>query len=250
MMQNKNKAFALAIVFSPMAHLSALAETTIPKTREITTHGDAVVRVIPDMFSFTIGIQTQEKQLFSAYDLNEKRATNVLAVAQKYKLRAEDVQTSHMSVLPRRIDRSHSLSSITEPYRVDRSVTFVVRDKKQLAPLMRDVLDEGATSIVSLTYDTSELRKHKDAARVLALKAAREKAQLLAESIGAKVGKPMEIEETQFSYFPLQSNNRVLNQNAMDPTGDAEMDSEQSSAAIAAGRISVRASIKAKFELE
>lgn len=253
-MQNKLFAAACATAFAAATQMAALADSSsIPPGRSITTQGDAVVKVPPDMFSFTVGIQTQEKQLFTAYDLNEKRAANVLAVAQKFKLRPEDIQTSEMSVYPRRADRSsHALSSVAEPYRVDRQITLVIRDRKQLAPLMRDVLEEGATSLVSLTFDTSELRKHRDTARTLALKAAREKAQLMAESIGSKVGRPIQIEETSSSSYPRFANNvhYAQQQVMMAPGDDGDIDSNAPISGIATGRVPVRASVKATFELE
>lgn len=65
-MQNKLFALVCATAFSIVAQKVALADSPPAQNRSITTQGDAVVKVPPDMFSFTVGIQTQEKQLFTA----------------------------------------------------------------------------------------------------------------------------------------------------------------------------------------
>lgn len=49
-------------------------------------------------------------------------------------------------------------------------------------------------------YRTTELRKHRDEARKKALRAAREKAEMLAGELGARVGKPRTISEGHYGF--------------------------------------------------
>ena len=60
--------------------------------------------------------------------------------------------------------------------------------------MLSRVLLAGANHIYDIDFSTSELRKHRDAARALAMKAAQEKATDLAAAAGLKVvGTPFNV---------------------------------------------------------
>ena len=59
--------------------------------------------------------------------------------------------------------------------------------------LLSDALEAGVTHVQGIEFRTTELRKHRDRARSLALKAAQEKAELLADGAGRKIGKAISI---------------------------------------------------------
>jgi uncharacterized protein YggE len=130
-------------------------------------------------------------------------------------------------------------------YFVDRRISFVLHDSKQVAPLIRDVLTAGADSISQVSFETSELRKYKDQARLMALKAAREKAELLSGELHAKLGRPVRIDESPArGYSPWTSAMNSV-QNAVQDEGESDL-----GGSIALGRIPIRASVRTTFELQ
>jgi|AGTN01.3.fsa_nt_gi Uncharacterized conserved protein len=239
---------SLVILLSVSLSLPCSAyEVEIPTSApSIKTRGDAQINVNPDLFYVVVGVETLEKDLNKAYALNDQAGTAVLAVAKKHKVKPEDVSTSQITVHPDyeggggSYRNSHTAKQI-DHFHVSRTMSFRFRDSAMLEPILKDSVAAGANQIERVSFETSELRKHKDAARILALKAAREKAELLAKESGVNVGKVLRIDETQYSYDYPNTNNNVqigVNQQAIESGGG-----------IAIGLIPVKASIVATFEL-
>src|SRR5262249_58226568 len=81
-------------------------------------------------------------------------------------------------------------------------MTITVRDISKLDALVESLVKAGGNRIDSIQYETSELRKYRDQARDLAVKAAREKAQALAAALGQQIGRAQSIEEVPESTNP------------------------------------------------
>jgi uncharacterized protein YggE len=119
--------------------------------------------------------------------------------------------------------------------------------------LISSALASGVNHLLNVDFQTSELKKHREQARELAVKAAQEKAELMAAALGAKLGAPIQINEGQraTSYYSSWSgsgwgnlrDNSGPSQNAMQVSGGDASD------VIALGKVAVRASVKVSFEL-
>lgn len=99
-------------------------------------------------------------------------------------------------------------------------------------------------------FRTTELRKHKDEARVLAVKAAREKANDLAGELDQKVGIPYSIEEIpsggqSWNRLGVRRGGGGIQNITMEESGSAG-----SYATIALGQIKISAMVAVSFELE
>lgn len=236
---------SLVILLSVTLNIPCIAyELEVPTSApSIKTRGDAQINVKPDVFKVIVGVDTSDSDLNTAYQTNDRIGTAVLEVAKKHKVKPEDVNTSQITVHPDD-DSSGSFHKANrggkqiERFRVIRTMSFRFRDSALLEPILKDSVAAGANKIDEVSFETSELRKHKDAARILALKAAREKAELLANEAGAKLGKVLRIDETQYSDYNSGMNAIPPNERAAE-TGDG----------IAIGLLPVQASIVATFEL-
>jgi uncharacterized protein YggE len=101
-------------------------------------------------------------------------------------------------------------------------------------------------------FYTSQLRQYRDQARSLAMKAASEKAQALAEAGGAQTGCLMRIDENTWSYYTgygwgsrnqtLWAQNVVQNATSNTPASDGEPP-------ISVGQIAVQAQVNTTFSL-
>ncbi len=93
------------------------------------------------------------------------------------------------------------------------------------------------------TFRTTELRKHKDAARKKAVVAAREKAELLAQELGQSIGKAIIIEE-------VSANRWGGNQNAYANTSmDQTSGGESEEVGFAPGQLEIKATVQVSFVL-
>jgi len=214
--------------------------------RTVSTEGQATVYVNPDRFTVVAGVETYDKNLASAYARNGKVVEAVLGLAKKYKLPAGTVQTDYISVHPE-YDRSNSFhkgDKVIEAFHVSKRISMKLDDPKAIGPLIEDLISLGVNSISKVSFERSNLREHADKARQMALKAAQEKASLLANELGMKVGKAVWVSEDStssggYSFFPNLSNNVSFQQ-----PGDME-----ASDGIALGQIPVKARVNATFEL-
>jgi uncharacterized protein YggE len=92
-------------------------------------------------------------------------------------------------------------------YEVSKSVKVRFTNLARFEGFFAEVLKAGVSRVDSVTFHTSQLRRHKDQARAAAIRAAREKAVALTAEIGQTIGKAYRIEEDNPSRDSSRSNN-------------------------------------------
>ncbi|MFH1228474.1 MAG: SIMPL domain-containing protein [Planctomycetota bacterium] len=209
--------------------------------RLITVTGQSEVNVVPNEVVITLGVETADKKLSAAKTQNDVSVKKILALATQYQIDPKDVQTSQISIQPRYESGSWSGRSFVG-YEVGKTIVFILKDISKFEEFLSSVLEAGANNVQGIQFRTSELRKYKDQARAMAVKAAREKAVAVSTELGQKIGKPYTIKEEEISYY---DNNNFTN-NSRDFGQSAEM----SEGTIALGQISVKAKFTVSFELE
>src|SRR6185436_10975057 len=90
-------------------------------------------------------------------------------------------------------DRNNDRHPEVRGYFVRRGYAVTLKDPKQFEKLVDTALKNGANQIHNVTFTSTEVRKYRDQARQMAIKAAKEKAVLLAGELNAKVGSPRSI---------------------------------------------------------
>jgi hypothetical protein len=112
------------------------------------------------------------------------------------------------------------------------------------------------TYVHGIDFQTTELKKHREEARDLALKAAREKAGLMAAALGRKVGAPLQISEGyngsswwyNAGWWGAGSGlGQGLSQNVIQEAGPGPGEVRDG---VALGKVSVRANVTVTFALE
>jgi uncharacterized protein len=208
----------------------------------ITVTGDAEVRVVPDEVVFDLTVQTLNRDLRLAKSQTDERLKKTLELTRKYKIAPADVQTDYVKLEPRY--RGGDETRTLVGYSVRKDLLFTLRDASQAEELLAEVIEAGITRINSISFRSSQLRKHRDQARALAIKAAQEKATALAAEIGQKIGKAYSIEEDS----PVTNfRTGAMNQNAFAVDG---AESSASEGTLALGQIKVNARVTVRFFLE
>jgi uncharacterized protein YggE len=241
-----NLVIALAIVLLlPFAALAA--EKGQP--RLITVSGDAEVKVAPDEVIITLGVETWNEDLEVAKSENDQRVRKIIDTVKQHGVEEKHVQTDHRSIEPRYRDQWEHRTFIG--YFVRKTVVVTLKDITLFEDLLSSVLKAGANYLHGIQFRTTELRKHRDKARALAIKAAREKAHALAGELGQKVGKPHSIQEGYggWGYFRGWGSRwgGGMMQNVVQQGAGGTAAGESS---IAPGQISVTAQVTVSFELE
>ena len=224
----------------------ALALADAPLRRGITVGGDAEIKVVPDQVILTIAVETLDKDLLLAKKQNDERVKKVLAVATQFKVEPKHVQTEQIAIDPRY--RTYSDKTTFEGYAVKKTIVICLKDLSRFEDVLTELLKAGTNSVPGIEFQSTELRKHRDQARLMATKAAREKAVAIAGELGAKVGKAVTIHENSYnSYGSRGGYSNMMAQNASSEGGG---EADTSSTGFAPGQISIRASVTIDFDLD
>ena len=230
---------------------AALAQNAVDRPL-ITVTGQAEVRVPPDEVVFTLVVESVDKDVLAAKKKTDESVKQVFALARDNKVNTDDVQTSYISVEPKYNtddlaygDERRGVKRVFIGYEVSKTIAIRLKDISRFDPLLSDVLKAGVTKVSNVEFRDSQIRRHRDQARAMAIKAAQEKANLLAREIGQTIGPAHSIAEGVASRYPSQS---MMQNSTSVISGD--LSASESESAIAPGLISVTAQVTVSFELK
>lgn len=229
---------ALLILLAAVASASAQER---PEPPHVTVAGEAEMNIAPDEVRFDVTLQHFGKELKSAKTQTDERLKGLIALAKKHGVAESDTQTDYVKVEPRFKGNDDSKAFLG--YWVRKDLVFTLRDVTRAEGLLSEVLDYGVWRINSISFSTSQMRKYRDQARAMAMKAAQEKAAALAGAVGQKIGRAITIEEE----MPSRGGAPNYMSNAISTDRDGATDSEGT---LALGLIKVSARVTVKFELE
>jgi len=182
--------------------------------RTITVLGQGSVSVEPDIASSTLGVQATAATIKEAVEENSTTMNRVLEAVKAAGVAEDDIHTQHFSVYE---DRSASpermLSRVQQSgrsaergtvYRVDNTVTVVIRDIERVGAVLDAALGAGANTVHGVTFTVESREEPAKRARVIALRDAREKADELARAAGLSVGPVVRIQASGDGYSPLR----------------------------------------------
>jgi uncharacterized protein YggE len=229
---------ALTLALTPRA----FAEDK-PEPRLVTVAGEAEVNVSPDEVVFDLTVSTFNRELRVAKTQTDERLKNIIALAKRYGVADADTQTDYVNLTPRY--RGDNEARTLLGYSVRKDLVLTLRDVTRAEGLLSELLDSGVTRINTGSFRSSQMRKYRDQARDMAMRAAREKAAALAGAVGQKIGKAYSIEEE----VPTRSyaSQNVLSNNYSTVESDSSSASEGT---LALGLIKISARVTVKFELE
>ncbi|HEY0406810.1 MAG TPA: SIMPL domain-containing protein [Pyrinomonadaceae bacterium] len=165
----------------------------------ITVTGQAEVKVAPDEVAFNVEVENTDKDLPTAKRMNYERVGKILALARSYKIEPQNVQTDYISVEMKYSDADESddkkAAKVFLGYAVSKTVVINLKDISRFESLFSDILKIGVSRVQNVQFHSSELRRHKDRARAMAIKAAQEKAVALTREIGQTIGRAYSIHE-------------------------------------------------------
>jgi uncharacterized protein len=190
-------ALSLLVAFTAAPRASA---QEVQNKRTISTMGEAVVYVVPDEVIVNLGIEVFNKDLDEAVKTSDQMAQRLLPAIKDLGVEAKYVQTQNLEVEVRYHDYNSSSFGV-EGYFARRMYAVTLKDTKLFERLVTTALKSGANRLMGFEYRTTELRKHRDEARKMAIRAAREKAELLAGELGSRVGRPQTIGEGYVGYY-------------------------------------------------
>jgi uncharacterized protein YggE len=247
---------AMPVVLLAALALGIFVPSVATQEREtagsISITGEAVVKVVPDEVVITLGVETMHANLEVAKRQNDERVKKVIAVARSCGVEDKHIQTDFINIMPQYDYHEERVDEIVG-YHVGKVIEITLKDISQFDALLTGALKAGANYVHGIEFRTSQLRKYRDQARALAIQAAQEKAQALAQELGQTLGEPTFISENSSGWWSSYGSwwgsrwGSMVSQNVIQNAGLGAYTSEEG---LAAGQISVSASVSVTFDLK
>jgi uncharacterized protein len=222
------------IAFAPVS----TAQECGPRPRLVSVTGTAEINVAPDQVTMSLGIESRDKDLLVAKSKHDERVKKVIALAHNAGVEQKDIETSALRMAP-----NYSEEKVPRflGYEVSQTMEITLKDLSKYEGLMTKLLEGGINRVDNVNFYVRETRKLKDEARLKAIRAAKEKAVAMATELGQTVGKPWEVsEDTGWNAFQATANSYASNS----PRAVEE------ESTVAPGQVTIRASVRASFQLE
>ncbi|HEX5425541.1 MAG TPA: SIMPL domain-containing protein [Candidatus Acidoferrales bacterium] len=118
----------------------------------------------PDLATLTFDINSQDKQLASAYDKATKSMQHILAIAEQNGLSKNDVEFGALTLAP-----NYNGGRKAHGYLVQGQMTVRIRDFAKIGPILDASVQEGVVDSRSLTYslENEEAAKEKAVAQAV-----------------------------------------------------------------------------------
>src|SRR5262245_30340343 len=193
------RAFLLSVVVLFSLVAAADAQVAADQKPSISVSGTAEIRVAPDEVNLRLAVESRDVKLDEAVKQNDARTSAVLKFLRESGIEAKDVQTDYVEINPQYNSDRRVQQIVPEFYLVRRNLGVRLRNPAKFDAVLAGALRSGVNYVLGIDFRTTELRKHRDAARQQAIRAAKEKAVALAAELDAKVGKPLTIQEQTHS---------------------------------------------------
>lgn len=219
---------------------------TCDSGRSVELSGSATINVLPDRALVKLGVESNGATPEAVQSQNMRVSQDVIAAARALGVAPRDISADYYVVEP--VYDSHTLLKI-DGYRIINQIAVTLGDPAKVSALLVSALKAGANRVVDVRFYTSELRRHRDEARALAMKAAGEKAQALAGAAGAQVGCVLSIKESTWSYYTgLWSGRGQPTQNVVQNIEAGAPPAEDTPLGL--GKIAVRAEVQVSYSLQ
>lgn len=214
--------------------------------RTIAVSGTGTVMETPDMAEITFSISTEGEEASDAQADNTEKVDAVMAVLKNLGVKEESIQTSAYNISPEYNYDSDPAKLVGYEVRT----TLTVSDVKiaDTGKILSECVSAGVNDVDSVVYTCSTYDEKYQEALKLAVKAARAKAETLAEAEGSKAGRAVSVTE---GYQDMSA--RYQNADESMEMKSAAMSSEDmvsdSSPQLSAGNLKIEAEVSVIYEM-
>ena len=164
----------------------------------IVVTGDAEIKVAPDKAVIILGVESIDMSMEVAKRETDKNLKSVMQAITRLGIDESDIQTDYLNAEPV-YERYRDLDSF-QGNRIRRRLVVTLKDISKFDKFLSDVLSSGASRVLDVQFFTEDLRKYRDQARAMAVKAAAEKAGDITSELGQTAGKAIYINENKSSW--------------------------------------------------
>lgn len=161
--------------------------------RTVTVQGVGHVSVVPDQLALSLGVTATRSDLDAALDATSTAMQQVVDTLVAQGVDEKDVQTTDLSMYPVYSRKPRTLTG----YRVDQSVSVVVRDLSRASDVVTAAVGAGGSGVHldDLRLQVGDPDASLEPARTAAYEQARAKAEEYAGDVGAELGEVVRVSE-------------------------------------------------------
>lgn len=180
--------------------------------------GSGTVYAKADIANIEVGLRTGTKKTAAEATKDSTTKMNDIITAIKgLGVEDKDIKTSGYSLSPVynwTNDRGQELSG----YEVSQNLSLKIRDLEKIGDVIAKTTEKGANQIGNINFTIDDEYELKNQARELAIEKAKEKAMMIAEQSGMKLGEIKSVYESSEQATPVYYSNAKL---SMDSAGGA-----------------------------
>lgn len=185
---------AIFLGVSALAGLKGLRNPN-PVYNVITVNGEGEAFAVPDVATFSFSVSMDAATVSAAQEGVTKKMDAILAQLEEMGIEEKDIKTSDYSVYPKytysafpcSINYCPPSQQKQDGYSANHSVSVKVRETEKAGEALAAAGSAGATNLSSIAFTVDDEDKIVDEARALAIRDAKEKAEMLADELGVKL---------------------------------------------------------------
>src|SRR5215213_10352822 len=163
--------------------------------------GDSIVQAQPDTAIVTVSVVTQNRQAIAAQQENAAKTDAVMRAVKAAAGGGAEVKTSGYSLQPQRVYRENQPPTITG-YETRNSVTVTLSDLTKVGSVIDAAAQAGANDVSGIAFTLRQDRQARDRALSEATQEAVSKARVIAQALGGRVVRILEVQEEGFQQRP------------------------------------------------
>jgi len=168
----------------------------------VTVTGEGKITAAPDVAILNIGLITEGLTVNAAQKQNNDKMNNVIkAIKEQFKVEAKDLKTQNYSVSPK-YNWNEGRQTIIG-YTVNQNLQIKVRNFDQVGDIIAKATELGVNQVSGPDFMIDDIEKFRVQAREEAIAQAKDKAKVLADQVGIKLGRIVNFSEGGSDYYPM-----------------------------------------------
>lgn len=237
------------LVLAGVSITSIIMSNRMDNEDRFSVTGSGVVYAKADIANINIGFKTDIKK--EAAEASIDSSEKMRAIIENLKdlgVEEKDIKTTNYSLKPV-YKWTENQGQVLRGYEVYQSVEVKVRDLEKIGEVISKSAEKGANQVGNVSFSIDDEYQLKNEARELAIEKAKEKAVMMAEQAGMKLGKVKGVFENSNNNYPdpilMYSNARK--EMSMDSTGGME---EVTVSNIQTGQNEIRVEVTLIYEVK
>ena len=163
---------------------------------QITVVGTSSRDVEPDRATLSVGVTTENTKPSEAASQNARTARTIVDTISTAGIEPRDIRSSAITLEPIYTQGSATVPPVLRTFRAGNQVSVTIRKIEMTGALIGKLSDKGVTNISGPSFEVTNAALIVDELRAEAAKDARRKAEMIANGLGIKLGRVLDVRST------------------------------------------------------